>query len=55
MAQVATLERLCDESLNSNPLGRSSICESVISYIMAVSAGVFDYDSRVFTYDWDPI
>ena len=29
-------------------------CGSIMDYIMDVSGGVFDYDSRIFTSDWDP-
>ena len=26
-----------------------------MSYISSISGGVFSYDSRIFSYDWDPI
>jgi hypothetical protein len=36
-------------------VNRSKLCEEIIEYIAEVSGGVFDYDARIFNYDWDPI
>jgi hypothetical protein len=46
--------RHCEESLNSDPANRSNLCGIIMSYIEDVSAGIFDYDARIFGYDWNP-
>lgn len=55
MNQIDTLARHCEESLVADPENRSTLCDNIMGYIRAVSAGIFDYDARIFSYDWDPI
>jgi hypothetical protein len=55
MQQIATLERLCEESVIGNPKNASAICSNIMDYIHAVSGGLFEYDGRIFDYDWNPI
>ena len=47
--------RHCEESLYADPINRSELCGIIIGYIEDVSGGIFDYDARIFGYDWDPI
>ena len=55
MNQISALIQRCetDEAPHSSAAVKS--CGAIMDYIMAVSGDVFDYDSRIFTYDWDPL
>lgn len=52
--QIATLERLCDEIVTKNLSSATPVCGTIMDYIMDVSGGAFEYDARIFNYDFDP-
>lgn len=55
MKQIAALERKCEEIVYSDVTQASSTCGAIIEYIEEVSGGVFDYDARIFDYDFTPL
>ena len=52
MAQVAALERNCDEIIVKNISQATDVCGKIMDYISGVSGGVFEYDARIFNYDF---
>ena len=54
MGQIATLNRRCQEILNTDMKAADETCANIMDYIVNVSGGVFPYDNRIFGYDWDP-
>jgi len=54
MSQVGWLEQQCDIAFSQNSSDQGQICENIMDYIVAVSGGVDQYDSRYFSYDVDP-
>jgi hypothetical protein len=55
MAQVATMERRCQEILAVDMPKAGDTCSAIMGYIIGVSGDVFPYDNRIFTSDWDAI
>lgn len=55
MVQIENQIRFCEENLNAADVKTSSdACNTILDYIDTVSGGVFEYDARIFDYDWDP-
>jgi hypothetical protein len=44
MAQIATLERRCQEILLTDLKAAEDVCADIMDYIVAVSGDVFPYD-----------
>ena len=54
MGQIATLNRRCQEILNTDMSAADETCAAIMDYITGISGGMFPYDTRIFGYDWDP-
>ena len=55
MPQIAALRKNCQEMLAANITAADDTCADIMGYIETVSGGVFAYDQRIFSVDWDPI
>jgi len=55
MPQIAALRKNCQESLAADIMKSYDICSAIMAYIEAVSGGVYAYDQRIFSVDWDPV
>jgi hypothetical protein len=55
MAQIATMERRCQEILAVDMPAAGDTCSAIMGYITGVSGDVFPYDNRIFASDWDAV
>lgn len=52
--QISALEQHCQEDQTIDPIRGGETCRKIMSYIEAVSGGVFPYNAQIFGYDWEP-
>ena len=52
MRQVAALERNCNEIITQDLSKAISVCGEPMNYIRAIGANVFNFDARIFDYDF---
>ena len=56
MSQIATLNRRCEEILNTDIDIAYTTCNDIMDeYISKVSGGAYPYDYRIYDYDWTPL
>ncbi|GBG24814.1 Serine carboxypeptidase-like [Hondaea fermentalgiana] len=55
VAQVAALEKKCEESIANDPLASEEACKNITAFVEVVSANVHVYDARQFNYDFAPL
>lgn len=53
--QIARLEQKCEYYQTFNISRGKDDCNNIMNYIETVSGGVFQYDGRIFDYDWNAI
>jgi hypothetical protein len=53
--QLAAIEQQCHFDHAHNISRARDTCGSIMDYIMDVSGGVMEYNSRIFNYDWEKI
>ena len=52
---MAALRKNCQEMVSVDIVVAHDTCVAVMDYIVAVSGGVFEYDQRIFSVNWDPV
>ena len=55
LKQISVLEQRCQHDHTFDIMKAEDTCSGIMDYIQAVSGDVFNYNTRIFEYDWDPI